>query len=314
MQSADNNDGSIRIFTTEDIVAAAEIERSAFGDKAESTETLFVISRVGDLLGIKLHGKLIASKAVLYGTQCAISASTCVDRQSQGLGYGTQLALTMEQNAKSMGLREVFAIVPPKNGPQLSIYLEKLGWRIAAYKAQYYPDKGDYGLGGDRFIIAKTLSETTPIVGNGAGSQSEPVSAFASRHEVATARKIETQYRRQPSSVFFLGSMDLVGRIYLERSAKKVVGFFGALRGKVRDAYIHGPFTDKAHCGGLLKEAEAITKAWGANTIWSVVPEYDRKTISDLEDAGYAIIEKACGLCDGSDLLRFSKDLHVSAE
>jgi GNAT superfamily N-acetyltransferase len=314
MRSADNNNGSIRISTAEDVVAAAEIERSTFGDKAEPAATLLVISRVGDLLGIELHGKLIASKAVLYGAQCALSVSTCVDRQSQGLGYGTQLALTMEQNAKSMGLKEVLALVAPQNGPQLSIYLEKLGWRIAAYKAQYYPDEGDYGLGGDRFIIAKTLSETTPVVGNGAGRRSEPQSAFASRHEVAATRKIEAQYRRQPSSVFFLGSMDIVGRIYVERSAKKVVGFFGVLRGKLGDAYLHGPFTERSDCGSLLKEAEAVTMAWGANTVWSVVPDYDRETISNLEDAGYAIIERACGLCGGSDLLRFSKDLQVSEE
>lgn len=309
MRSLNNNDGSVQISGAEDILAAAEIESSNFGDNAETAATLFVISRVGDLLGIRLDGKLIASKAVLYGVQCAMAVSTCVDKQNQGLGCGTRLALMMEQSAKSMGLNEVFALISPQNGPQLSIYLKKRSWRIIAYKSHYYSDEADYGLGGDRLIVAKALGEAAQFVGNEAGIRHELQSALASSHELAAARKIEAQYRRQPSSVFFLCSINLVGKIHVERSAKKVVGYFGVLRGKLQDAYIHGPFSERADYSDLLQEAEEMTKTWGTNTVWSVVPEYDRKTISNLKDAGYSITERACGLSGDGDLLRLSKGL-----
>ncbi len=337
-----------RLSSVMDLLTASQIEKNAFDDKAETAPTLFVVSKVGDLIGVKANGELVAVKSMIYGTKEVMSMSTSVHEDNLGQGHGTRLARNMEKIARENGVHRLFALVAPENGAQLSSYVNKQAWAITDYKPGYYGDEGDFGFGGDRFIVSKDLtsqerkdpifeieiSDTAGLklafesghigvrlirgeTGNSIGfakatskaKRPKEKGAFSSQKEVIAAQKLEAKVRDPPSSVFFLRSMEMVGEVMVERDEDKLTGFVGVMAGKKDDAYIHGPFTDGKDATPLLEKAESKAKAMGASSTWTVTPASDEKGLAMLSAAGYKITEKADGLYGGKDLLCLAKDL-----
>jgi len=338
-----------RLTETADIAAAAKVEESAFGDKAETAPTLYVVSRVGDLHGVKVAGELAAAKSIIYDREGnAMSMSTSVHKERQGMGAGTMLAKMMEEAAVKNHANTLFALVPPNNGPQLSSYMNKQGWEVDKVMPDFYGPEGDFGLGGDRFLVAKRIGRNKPaqplkvpvsdlgrigetlddgyigfglmrdgLINSLTFGKAEPAykndkkTDFTDSKEVVAAQALESQHFDPPSSVFFLRSMEKVGRVLAAREDGKLTGFSGVIPSPGFHAYIHGPIAapGSPEFSGLLTKAEEEARSMDAKIAWTIAPDSDKPRAKALEDAGYKSLEEAEGLYNGSKLIRYGKRL-----